>query len=406
MNGDLNCLGSYGPWAANLVSSPARLSFLQEGWSSIPQWKQQARKKVEELCAGPQIPRDILPKLIDSWSYDGLTVEALSWQLPYGPETRAFFFKPQGAGGPLPGILGLHDHGGVKYFGKQKITRTGDAVNVFIKEHQDTYYNGKAWACELARRGYAVLVHDVFPFESRKIELSHLPAHVVTRIMTPPESVEELKTEDIQIDKRLTDYNIIPDEPPDMIRFYNAFGGQHEHIIAKSLFCAGTTWPGVFMAEDRAALDVLASRADVDAGRLGCCGLSGGGMRTNYLAGLDDRIRCSVTVGFMTTWRDFLLNVSFIHSWMVYIPLLSLYLDYPEVLGLRVPLPSLVQCCKEDPLYTIGEMRRASDLLTRIYEKAGASEHLKVSFFNGPHRFHQPMQEEAFAWLDRWLKAP
>ncbi len=184
------------------------------------------------------------------------------------------------------------------------------------------------------------------------------------------------------------------------------FAGQHEHIIAKSLFCAGTTWPGVFMAEDRAALDVLASRADVDAGRLGCCGLSGGGMRTNYLAGLDDRIRCSVTVGFMTTWRDFLLNVSFIHSWMVYIPLLSLYLDYPEVLGLRVPLPSLVQCCKEDPLYTIGEMRRASDLLTRIYEKAGASEHLKVSFFDGPHRFHQPMQEEAFAWLDRWLKAP
>ena len=34
--------------------------------------------------------------------------------------------------------------------------------------------------------------------------------------------------------------------------------------MSKSLFCAGTTWPGVFTAEDQRALDYLCSRDDVD----------------------------------------------------------------------------------------------------------------------------------------------
>ena len=113
--------------------------------------------------------------------------------------------------------------------------------------------------------------------------------------------------------------------------------------MAKSLFCAGTTWPGVFTAEDQRALDYLCSRDDVDPARVGCGGLSGGGLRTVYLAGLDDRIRCACCVGMMTTWRDYLLNKCHTHTWMIYIPGIPLDLDYPEILGLRVPLATLVQ---------------------------------------------------------------
>jgi len=89
---------------------------------------------------------------------------------------------------------------------------------------------------------------------------------------------------------------------------------QHENIMSKSLFCAGTTWPGVTLAEDKKALDILCARPDVDIENVDCCGLSGGGLRTNYLAGLDHRIKCSVSVGFMSTWKDFLLNKSFTHT--------------------------------------------------------------------------------------------
>jgi dienelactone hydrolase len=117
----------------------------------------------------------------------------------------------------------------------------------------------------------------------------------------------------------------VPDPVPDDtagINRYDKLAGDLETILEKSLLCAGTTWPGVYVVEDQRALDVLCARPDVDATRIGCGGLSGGGMRTVYLAGLDDRIGCSVAVGFMTTWRDFLLDKCFTHTWMTYVPLL------------------------------------------------------------------------------------
>ena len=137
-------------------------------------------------------------------------------------------------------------------------------------------------------------------------------------------------------------------EPDDLegIAKYNAFAGRHEHIMEKSLLSAGTTWPGVYLVEDQRALDVLSSRPGVDPARLGCAGLSGGGMRTVFLGGLDERIKVAVAVGFMTTWRDFLLDKAFTHTWMTYVPLLPRELDFPEILALRAPAATMVLNCQ------------------------------------------------------------
>ena len=61
-------------------------------------------------------------------------------------------------------------------------------------------------------------------------------------------------------------------EDPKNIKLYNDWAGEHEHVMAKSLFSAGTTWPAVFFAEDQKALDILCARDDVDAARIGCGG--------------------------------------------------------------------------------------------------------------------------------------
>ena len=161
---------------------------------------------------------------MDQYTYDGLHVEELSWQLPYGPATEAVFLTPEGAQGRLPGVVGLHCHGGQKYFGKRKITRTGDDMHPVMKGHQEHYYGDRAWANELAKRGYAVLVHDTFAFGSRRVRLADVPD---------------------AIRNGLNDEN--PEDPAN-IEAYNRWAGGHEAIMAKSLFCAGTTWPGVFLA--------------------------------------------------------------------------------------------------------------------------------------------------------------
>ncbi len=200
------------------------------------------------------------------------------------------------------------------------------------------------------------------------------------------------------------DHKEVNPESTEEIRAYNTFAGEHEHLMAKSLFCAGTTWPGVFTAEDQRALDVLCARPDVDPGRVGCAGLSGGGLRTVYLAGLDDRIRCACCAGMMTTWRDYLLNKCYTHTWMIYIPGLPPDLDYPEILGLHAPRPTLVLSCRDDDLFTVPEMERADKILGEVFAKAGAADRYKFSFYPGPHQFNRPMQAEAFAWFEQWLR--
>ncbi|MDP6041105.1 MAG: hypothetical protein QGG64_21320, partial [Candidatus Latescibacteria bacterium] len=162
--------------------------------------------------------------------------------------------------------------------------------------------------------------------------------------------------------------------------------------------------PGVFLSEDQRALDVLCARDDVDDAHVGCGGLSGGGMRTVFLGGADDRIKCAICVGLMSTWRDFLVNKSFTHTWMTYVPLLPNDMDFPEILGLRVPLPTMVLNDEEDQLFTLLEMQRADAILADVYRKAGASDRYQGSFYPGPHKFDLEMQKEAFSWFDRWLK--
>jgi len=400
-----NMIGSYGPWAANSAEQWERtLSYLNPAWDDIEAWRAAARDKVIELLAQPQIGPEVLQTLRRRYRFDDLDIEELSWQLPYGPETEAVFLKPAGHSGPLPGILALHDHASVKFFGKRKILSTTAEAHPFITEHQRLYYGGVAWANELARRGYGVLVHDVFPFESRRIRASELPGHVVRRMMASPLEVEELTPEDLKGGFTVTDYDVDEREHSETIQKYNAFGAQHEEIIAKSLLSAGFTWPGVFVAEDRAALDILCARPEVDGGRVGCCGLSLGGLRTDYLAGLDDRIRCSVTAGFMTTWRDLVLNNCYTHTWMVYILVLCRYMDFPEVLGMRAPLPAMVLACAQDPLFDLREVERALGILEQVYAKAGSPQAFVRATYPGPHQFDRAMQTRAFEWLDRHLK--
>jgi dienelactone hydrolase len=377
-----NMVGAYGPWLADRVLGlePGELSFRSGRWENVEEWRRVARPRVLGRLAPVDLGGAPEVTVHSRHSFDGLDFELLSWQLPAGPRTEAVFIKPSGAEGPLPGILGLHDHAGNKFLGWRKIVRTGTDDRKIQETHQAEYYDGLAWANEVARRGYAVLVHDTFPFASRRVRVKDVPEQIRHGGVDP--------------------------EPDDLegIEKYNAFAGAHEHVMAKSLFTAGTTWPGVYLVEDQRALDVLASRPEVDPARLGCAGLSGGGMRTVFLGGLDERIQVAVAVGFMTTWRDFLLDKVFTHTWMTYVPLLPKELDFPEILALRAPAATMVLSCREDPLYTLPEMKRADAILRETFEKAGAADRYQGRFYDGGHKFDREMQADAFAWFDRFLK--
>lgn len=379
---DVNMIGAYGPWAAELQGdSPGRYSFRHTSWDDPGEWNEAATVRFSELLARPDTGGSPEVTVEESIHYDGLIIEDISWQLPYGPRSRGYLLRPEDADKPLPGVVALHDHGGNKYFGRRKLVRTGDSIHPMLDPFLDQYYGGRSWANELAKRGYAVLVPDAFAFASRRVLVNDVSERI-----------------------RGDGMDVSDSEPEDEIRAYNRWASDHEHILSKSLFCAGTTWPGVFVAEDQRALDILAARDGVDESRLGCCGLSGGGLRSLMLSGIDSRIQAAVCTGMMTTWRDYLLNYAFTHTWMIYLPHLPNEMDYSEIFSLQMPTSHrLVLNNRDDQIFDISEQKRADEMLSRVFDKAGLADHYECEFYPGGHKFDESMQEDAFQWFDRVL---
>jgi len=372
-------IGIYYDMVDSIVSgAECSLSYLAKDWPEVEVWRSRARAKVFELLAFTP-PKTPLNATIDARREEGSTViESVSYDLPYGPRAQGFFSYPKERSGKLPAVVALHDHGGFKYYGKEKITAIPDELDI-LQGFKRECYSGRSWATELSELGFAVLAIDVFLFGSRKIPVDSL-------------------SEDFQ--KR---FKGLEPGSREYIQEYNEFASEHEHIIAKTIFAAGSTWPGVFTYEDRRSVDYLLTRPEVDPNRIGCGGLSGGGLRTIFLSGLDQRIHCAVCVGFMSTFRELLRNHIKCHTWMLYVPYLHKFLDMPDVIALRAPAPLMVQYDMEDPLYTLEGQQEANKRISDIYSKMGYRDNYEGRFYPGPHKFDIEMQQDAFRWFERWL---
>jgi len=194
------------------------------------------------------------------------------------------------------------------------------------------------------------------------------------------------------------------------VRRYNEFWASNEcSLIVDSILDAGTSWPGIFAYEDRRSLDYLLTRPEVDGRRVGCGGLSMGGLRTIFLAGLDSRIKSAFCVGFMTTMRGILRNKIRCppgHGLLMYAPNLYSHLDLPDVISLHAPAPLMVQYNEEDELFTPEGQHQANRKIAEIYAKTGRPNEYVGRFYPGQHKFDALMQDQAFDWLERELARP
>jgi len=337
--------------------------------------------KVREVlgwCDHPEEPAEVC--LEKTWDQDGLIGEELSWSVGYGPRTHAWFFKPAGASGPLPAVLALHDHGGFKFFGKEKIAVGPEQPLPYLTYYREQYYGDRAWVNALAKAGFAVLVHDTFLWGSRKFPEAEMRASL-----------------DIEIPSAIHNAEQAPGLPPE-IAVYNFLAGHHEHFVAKYCNLLGTSLAGIVAHEDRIALNYLRSRPDVQAGKAGCMGLSGGGNRAGLLRATAKGLKAAVVVGLMSTYAG-LLDHNVHHTWMFYPYLWSRYGDWPDLVACQAPAHLLVQYDLDDELFTQEGMRDAHQRLCELYGYAGNEEGYTGQFYEGPHKFDLNMQEAAFSWL-------
>jgi dienelactone hydrolase len=345
-----------------------------------PETQQQVRTALG-FCNRADTPIDV--RVDATWERDGLRGEVLSWSVGYGPRTEAWLIKPVGAVGRLPAVLALHDHGGFKFFGKEKIADGPQPPPAVIRAFRDDCYGGRAYVNALAHAGFAVLVHDTFLWGSRKWRPEDMPVGIAALASAVGRPDEDALTA--------------------RARVYNEAAGLHEHVVAKYCNLLGTGMPGVVCFEDRVALNVLRSRSDVRTEQIGCIGLSGGGNRAALLYATHPGLAAAAIVGLMSTYAGLLDHNVYSHTWMLYPYGLARVMDWPDLAACRAPLPLLVQYDTEDTLFTLAGMRSAHERIADHYAFAGSSDAYVGQFYPGPHKFDVEMQTAAFTWLQHAL---
>ena len=375
-------VGQFYPWLQeNADRQRLSLSYLSRDWEDREQWSQAGRAKMHELLAYDPPRGPLNPKIIETVPTDGVTRYRVRYSVTADRETEAFLLIPDGLNKPAPAVVAIHDHGGFYYFGKEKITETEDPPGI-LTEFIERSYGGRTYADELARRGFVVLVPDGFYFGSQRID----EAAVNERFSG------ELRDSEPEATRN------------DSIHRFNRFANSHETLMAKTIFTAGATWPGILFQGDRASVDYLLTRPEVDGDRIGCIGLSIGGFRSAHLTGLDPRIKAAVVAGWMTSYGSLLKNHLRSHTWMIYVPGQLQYLDLPDVASLNAPRPLMVINCLQDRLFTFEGMRDAEKKLAAIYDKMGARDQFLCRYYDVPHSLNIQMQDDAIDWLSRWLK--
>jgi len=357
--------------------SPLSLSFLRPEFKSLKQWQGRARAKVFELFsyAPPAVaPQPQLLRRTDRGDY---TEEYLTFQTTPDLRVPGYLFIPKNAKLPAPGIVALHSHDGIYLWGKEKLVDITDDEHPYLTAFKKRRYGGKGIAAELARQGYVVIAIDMFYWSERRMLLDNDPIAYRDRPRTMTE--EEINA-------------------------FNQRSSQNEQLVARSLFTAGVSWPGIVHWDDIRTLDYLASRPEVDKQRLGCIGLSVGGWRSFLLAALDERIKTAVAVGWMTSLgAQIRQQIIYTIGFSFFINGMYRYFDLPDLAALIAPRAVLVINGSQDRLFALEGVKAAFDRISRCYAKAGVPERQRCSLYDAPHEFNLEMQAEAWEWIKRWI---
>lgn len=350
-------------------------SWLSGNIDDFARWRLQAQARLTESLGlmPPLVP--LLVVTIKEEDRGTYTAVLLEFAVAPSCRTSAYVLAPKGPG-PFPAVLALHDHGGCYLWGKEKLVRSPNARHPVLAEHVRLHYGGRYLADALAERGYIVLVVDQWLWGQQRV--ADVPSAANLDLTTA-----------------------------EGVRRYHRLVREFERLMAVSLVYAGSSEVGRRIWTDQRSLELLLQHPRVDPQRVGCVGLSVGGLRSFHLAALDDRIQAAVVVGWMCDLKAFLrLGDPHAHgAWGIGLcaPGMLRYLDFPDVASLACPRPLLLIHGRNDNLFPIDVVEEAFRKIWRVYATHQAEDHLETRWYDVAHCFDLSMQVDAFAWLDRWL---
>jgi len=181
----------------------------------------------------------------------------------------------------------------------------------------------------------------------------------------------------------------------DMIGYDDSRQLEHRLFDSKRARLWGLHMAGLQLWNGIRALDFLESLPQVDRGRIGMTGASGGGTQTFLLAAADERVKVAAPVNMISLHMQggcLCENP----------PGLRLDTDNVELSATIAPRPLLMVSATGD--WTKDTLRLEYPAMQKYFALVGAPERVHAVQFDFPHNYNRQSREAVYAWMARWLK--
>ena len=276
----------------------------------------------------------------------GYTVESLFYDAEPNDRIPGMLLIPDGvtASNPAPGICVWHQHNGQWQLGKSE--PTGLAGNAM-------HHTGVA----LAREGFVVFCPDAICFGERR-------------------------------------------DPTGKLN-----GGEYERFEFLRYVVQGKCMAWKNILDMRRAVDLLSSRAEVRADRLGCYGHSMGSTHCWLVGPWEPRLKCIVGNCCLPTYKA-IHRGHMLHCFPNFIPGIFTYGDTPDIAALIAPRALLMNFGENDKGSPIDEVRAGVEIIQKAYDSMHASEKFEsfIELQTG-HVLSPAMWDKTKNWFTKHLKS-
>lgn len=166
----------------------------------------------------------------------------------------------------------------------------------------------------------------------------------------------------------------------------------------------GYTPAGVECWNGIRGIDLLCERGDVDPGRIGVTGISGGGAATLWIAAADERVRAAVPVSGMADLTAYVPDRCINGHCDCMFLVNTFQWPWARIAALVAPRPMLFINSDADPIFPMGANERVAATLERVYALHGAGDRFDAQVSRGGHAYRADIRAGAYRFLNTHLK--